>query len=219
MQLFEILQDGFHTPLTEAQISELFQAGRLNRHTRCKPAKQGQWRTIDELFPLLKYHAPWQFASGSPETSNEFRFRRAIVVGVGLATAAAAAVVVYFYLQGQSPSDRRVTAIDYIPSSKSQSPASRPLLSAQPIQNSISPSTTGSFSNAITNQVVVPAEEGDRPPFDSHHAPENGLEWGKEVQVAEVQAVVLLVPPSPHQGAAVGGVRYPQRHRGRADPR
>src|SRR5438270_3288637 len=114
VQLFEILQDGFHTPLTAAQIAELFQAGRLNRHTGCKPASQRQWRTIDELFPLLKYHAPWQFASESPEMSNDSRFRRAIVVGVGLVTAAAAALAVYLFLQGHTPADRRVTAIDYI---------------------------------------------------------------------------------------------------------
>src|SRR5438270_5684674 len=99
VQLFEILQAGFHTPLTEAQIAELFQAGRLNRHTRCKPANQAHWRTIDELFPLLKYHAPWQFASKSPEMSNDSLLRRAIIVGSGLAVAVAAILVLYFYSQ------------------------------------------------------------------------------------------------------------------------
>jgi hypothetical protein len=158
MQLFDILQDGYHTPLTATQISELFQAGRLHRHTRCKPAKQGQWRTIDELFPLLKYHAPWQLAAESPDPNNEFRFRRAVVVGVGLATAAAAALLVYFYVQGQSPTGRRVTSIDYIPSSASQTSASQPLLSTQPIQNTAFPSATGLFSNAHTNEVLVRAE-------------------------------------------------------------
>src|SRR3954471_9988315 len=62
VQLFDILQDGFHTPLTATQVAELFQAGRVSRHTRCKPAKQKEWRTIDELFPLLKYHSPFQFS-------------------------------------------------------------------------------------------------------------------------------------------------------------
>jgi len=55
VELYDVSADGYHTPLTRQQISELFHAGRLGRHHRCKPAGKGQWQTIDELFPLLKY--------------------------------------------------------------------------------------------------------------------------------------------------------------------
>jgi hypothetical protein len=157
VQLFEILQDGFHTPLTEAQISELFQAGRLNRHTRCKPVGTSECKTIDELFPLLKYHTPWQPAYQSPDVGNEFGFRRAIVVGLGVATAAAVALVVYLYSQSH-PADREIAEIDSIPSTN------RPLLvrqgpvaSAQPIQASAPVLVTAPyFDNTPRQEVAVP---------------------------------------------------------------
>ena len=139
MQLFDILQDGFHTPLTETQIADLFQAGRLNRHTRCKPAKQEAWRTIDELFPLLKYHAPWQFAYQPAEPNREFRFRRAVMVATSLVLAAGAASVLYLSLPGHSPINREVTAIDPIPSSSVPSAVrANPVLPTQPSQNTVS---------------------------------------------------------------------------------
>lgn len=47
-------------PLTREQIFELFSAGQLRRNDPCKLAVKAQWRTIDELFPLLKYEsADW----------------------------------------------------------------------------------------------------------------------------------------------------------------
>jgi hypothetical protein len=55
MVLYEVLSNGYHTPLTKTQIGELFHAGRLTRNHRCKPTTAKEWRTIDELFPLLKY--------------------------------------------------------------------------------------------------------------------------------------------------------------------
>jgi hypothetical protein len=166
MTLYDILQDGFHTPLTEAQISELFQAGRLNRHTRCKPAGTSQCRTIDELFPLLKYHAPWRLGYQSPESSTQVRSRRAIVAGIGLVTAAAAALTVYFYLHGRSLADRQVTAIDDIPS------LNPPLLVRQasvvpsrPIYTTVSVSpATPFFDNTPTQIVVAPAEQSQTNP-------------------------------------------------------
>lgn len=139
VQLFEILQDGFHTPLTEAQISQLFQAGRLNRHTPCKPVKQAAWRTIDELFPLLKYNAPWRLTYRSAEPSSEFRFRRAIVVAASLIVSASAALTLCFYSQGESSGNRRITAIDSISSSTGPSNVRRaPVITTQPIPNTVS---------------------------------------------------------------------------------
>lgn len=57
--LYEVLSNGYHTPLTKNQIGELFHAGRLTRSHRCKPTTAKEWRTIDELFPLLKYQSSW----------------------------------------------------------------------------------------------------------------------------------------------------------------
>jgi hypothetical protein len=53
--LYDVQAEGYHTPLTREQIAELFYAGRLTRDTPCKHAVKSIWRTVDELFPLLKY--------------------------------------------------------------------------------------------------------------------------------------------------------------------
>src|SRR5438132_5738724 len=53
--LYDLGVKGYHTPLTREQIAELFYAGRVDRHHPCKPTTKSEWRTIDELFPLLKY--------------------------------------------------------------------------------------------------------------------------------------------------------------------
>jgi hypothetical protein len=65
--LYEVLAPGYHSPLTKTQIAELFRAGRVGRNHPCKPISQKEWRTVDELFPLLKYRPatidcdqPWQ---------------------------------------------------------------------------------------------------------------------------------------------------------------
>jgi hypothetical protein len=55
VKLYDLLVDGYHTPLTAAQIGELFHAGRLRRTDPCKEAGHKEFRTLDELFPLLKY--------------------------------------------------------------------------------------------------------------------------------------------------------------------
>ncbi len=49
--------DGIRRTLTAEQVSELFQSGRLNRDAGCRPFGSNRWRTVDELFPLLKYGA------------------------------------------------------------------------------------------------------------------------------------------------------------------
>ena len=42
-------------PYEEAQIAQMFADRRVNRNTPCKPADGGDWRTIDEYLPMLKY--------------------------------------------------------------------------------------------------------------------------------------------------------------------
>jgi hypothetical protein len=156
VQLFEILQDGFHTPLNETQIAELFNAGRLGRHTRCKRAKQTEWRTIDELFPLLKYHAPLQFSYHRAESNSEFRFRRPILVAIGLVAAAAVTVVIFFFSQRETFSDRRITAIDSVSTTVAPSYArSAPVSTTQPIPRTISASTAAPSSYPITVPDVI----------------------------------------------------------------
>lgn len=54
MQFYDVVAGGHRTALTRAQIAGLFQAGQLARNDLCKEAEKAEWRTIDDLFPLLK---------------------------------------------------------------------------------------------------------------------------------------------------------------------
>ncbi len=58
MNLYNILADGYHTPLTKTQIAGLFHGGLLGQNQPCKQVEEKEWRTIDELFPLLRYETP-----------------------------------------------------------------------------------------------------------------------------------------------------------------
>jgi hypothetical protein len=42
-------------PYGEAQIAQMFADGRVDRNTPCKPADRGDWKSIDDYFPILKY--------------------------------------------------------------------------------------------------------------------------------------------------------------------
>ena len=55
MDLYDVMAPGFHSPLNAKEISQLFRAGHLDWQAPCKRLREGRWRTIDELFPLLKY--------------------------------------------------------------------------------------------------------------------------------------------------------------------
>ncbi len=42
-------------PYSEAQIAQLFADGQANRETPARPTTGGDWRTVDDYFPTLKY--------------------------------------------------------------------------------------------------------------------------------------------------------------------
>jgi hypothetical protein len=42
-------------PYEEAQIAQMFSDGRIDRNTPCKPANGGDWKSIDDYLPMLKY--------------------------------------------------------------------------------------------------------------------------------------------------------------------
>jgi GYF domain 2 len=42
-------------PYIETQIAQIFADGRIDRNTPCKPAESGNWKTIDDYLPMLKY--------------------------------------------------------------------------------------------------------------------------------------------------------------------
>ncbi len=57
MDLYDVLSEGCQTPLTSAEIADLFHAGSFSRDEPCRRVGARTWRTLDELFPLLKYDA------------------------------------------------------------------------------------------------------------------------------------------------------------------
>ena len=42
-------------PYAEAQVAQMFADGRIDRNTACKPAGSGDWKTVDDYLPMLKY--------------------------------------------------------------------------------------------------------------------------------------------------------------------
>jgi hypothetical protein len=42
-------------PYEETQIAQIFADSRIDRNTPCKPADGGDWKTIDDYLPMLKY--------------------------------------------------------------------------------------------------------------------------------------------------------------------
>ena len=42
-------------PYTESQIAQMFADQQVNRSTPCKPEASGDWKTIDDFLPMLKY--------------------------------------------------------------------------------------------------------------------------------------------------------------------
>lgn len=73
-------------PFTEEQVSQLFADGRVNRDTPCKLATGGDWKTIDDYLPMLKYgtqlpapsavvrsEEPPPYRAGLKSTSSDYR--------------------------------------------------------------------------------------------------------------------------------------------------
>ena len=42
-------------PYAETQVAQMFADGRIDRNTACKPSDGGEWKTIDDYLPMLKY--------------------------------------------------------------------------------------------------------------------------------------------------------------------
>ena len=42
-------------PYDETQMAQMFADGRIDRNTPCKPTDRGDWKTIDDYLPMLKY--------------------------------------------------------------------------------------------------------------------------------------------------------------------
>jgi hypothetical protein len=56
MQSYSLkLSDRAEGPYSEAQLSQFYADGRIDRHTPCRLATGGDWKTVDDFLPMLKY--------------------------------------------------------------------------------------------------------------------------------------------------------------------
>jgi hypothetical protein len=110
--LYEIWADGYHTPLTETQIAKLFQAGRLGRNHRCKQVEKKQWRTIDELFPLLKYDSSGLHFSQSAQPHSSRTLDHTLAAVIALFVISAGSLALYFSLRSETRGSRDAVILE-----------------------------------------------------------------------------------------------------------
>lgn len=94
------MADGYHTPLTKTQIAELFHAGRLRRNHPCKQVEKKEWRTLDELFPLLKYQSSARTMSEEHTLGALPPRARILILSLSLVAVAMLALLAYFFTVG-----------------------------------------------------------------------------------------------------------------------
>jgi len=58
-------------PYAETQMAQMFADGRIDRNTACKPVGGGDWKSVDDYLPMLKYGTqlppPTAIPSPSPQ--------------------------------------------------------------------------------------------------------------------------------------------------------
>jgi hypothetical protein len=98
---YNVMVDGYRKPLTKTQIAELFRAGLLGLHQACKQVEEEGWRTIDELFPLLRYETPSRRSLYQPTDVHGSKGRNpAWAILSSILVISAVALTGYFALRG-----------------------------------------------------------------------------------------------------------------------
>lgn len=136
VNFYDVLADGYHTPLTKTQIADLFQAGRLGRNQPCKQVETKEWRTIDEVFPLLKYDSSRQSFYQPTELPNSQIRNRALAIVISVLVISAVSLALYFALQGETQALRDAA----IPTVTAK-PSARAATNLPPVSNAIASAT------------------------------------------------------------------------------
>ncbi len=162
MHSYDIAEEGYHSPLTAAQVSELFYAGRLQRNSPCRVRGRTPWRTVDEIFPLLKYNSSAQWHPPSTEKSQRPAFARSeLAFALAGTLVGGLAVAIYFASGGRAmplPPKARVTAIRGIPSPQNSVSPAWASFSPRTTTNNIPISQPNSFYGAIPQPAAAPPD-------------------------------------------------------------
>jgi hypothetical protein len=100
VQFYDVVAGGHRTALTRAQIAGLFQAGQLARNDLCKLAEQAEWRTVDELFPLLKEGISARSLYQPTELHSPRLPTRALATVIAILVISVGSLGAYFALRG-----------------------------------------------------------------------------------------------------------------------
>ena len=132
MKLFEILQGGFHSPLSAVQVAGLFDAGCPDRQTDSTPTQRTQWLTVEALFPPMHYDTSREFVGHSRAARNPFRLSLPAAMALIPLAAVATAVVGYLFF-GTAPSK----ASPIVKSTVSSTAVSSPALAKKQTKNGV----------------------------------------------------------------------------------
>jgi hypothetical protein len=163
VDLYDIVLDGCRAPLTSEQIAGLFHTGRLTRQDRCKSVQNPTWRTVDEVFPLLKYGSS-AMSDATPPSSALAPHRNAYVLAAAI-TVAIVVAVTYVLATATSPAltalfrTNKTTAADHLTNPRTPRNAYLPTTAQPAIAQH--PQRGGSGTSALPNRPAASVSTRD----------------------------------------------------------
>jgi len=103
---YDVVTGGARKSLTKTQIADLFQIGQLVLNDPCKQVEQQEWRTIDDLFPFLKYETTARSLYQPAELHSPYRGTLAWSAGICTLVILVASAAGYFALRGGTQASR-----------------------------------------------------------------------------------------------------------------
>jgi hypothetical protein len=144
VDFYNVLADGYRKPLTKTQIAELFHTGLLGQNQPCKQVEEEGWRTIDELFPLLRYETPMRRSLYQPTDVHGSKTRNpALAILISILVISAVSLAGYFALRGGIHGSTARTGFRVLVRAKAATNPPAPVaINSRPVDNPIVNATT-----------------------------------------------------------------------------